>query len=196
MTNLVNGILELANKLVSTLEKDFPRCLPTRYTQTLCDVSMSKSVRNHTNRYSHSGSINLGIIGFTNRHLSLAERATILERNPAVPPPPSSVGRGVYSVDDAMKGSSSSSSSSGLGTEDGCGRRKKYARGIVSGRTYETVVIRKDQRRIGEFLLMIAPRLLAHQGFEAPTKGMRRRAQQHPFQMQNIWVRRKRSDQV
>jgi hypothetical protein len=29
--------------------------------------------------------------------------------------------------------------------DDGCGRRKKYARGIVSGRTYEIVLVRNAQ---------------------------------------------------
>ena len=84
--------------------------------------------------YSHKGSIYLGIIGFTNRHLSLADRATILNRwGPGVPP--SSVGIGVYSVDDGMRGSISSSPSSCLEIDDACGRRKKYANGMVNGRT-------------------------------------------------------------
>ena len=89
----------------------------------------------------------LGIIGFTNRHLSLAERATVRGwRYLAVSPSPSSIGRGAYSVDDATRSSTSSSSSSWLEMVDGCGRRKKYARGIVSGRTYVTVAIRKSQQ--------------------------------------------------
>jgi len=84
-----------------------------------------------------------------------------------------------------MIGSASSSSSSGLEMDDGCGRRKKYARGIVSGRTYETAAIRKAQKRTGKLLLMITPRLLVHQGFGAPTKVMHRLAQQHLFQKRN-----------
>jgi len=43
-------------------------------------------------------------------------------------PSPSSIGRGVYSADDATRNSVPSSSSSWLETGDGCGRRKKYAR--------------------------------------------------------------------
>ena len=75
----------------------------------------------------------LGIMGFTNRHLSLAERATI-RGWPYPGVSPSSVGMGVYSVDDVMKGTASSSSSSPLEKDDGCGRRKKYVRGITSGK--------------------------------------------------------------
>lgn len=137
MTNLVNSIFELENKLVSKLERNFPRCLPTRYTQTQCDESVSNATCEQTNGCSHKGSIYLGIIGLTKRHLSLAERATIRERwYPVVPL--SSVGRGVYSVDDAMKGSASSSPSPCLEIDDGWGRRKKYVRGIVSGSTCES----------------------------------------------------------
>ena len=86
--------------------------------------------------YSHRGNIYLGIMGFTNRHLSLAERATVLGRRcPGVPLSESSVGRGVYSADDAISPSVSSSSSC-FKIDDGCGRRKKYARGMVNGRTF------------------------------------------------------------
>ena len=71
--------------------------------------------------------------------MSLAERATIREGPDTVVPFSSSlVGRGVYSVDDAIKRSASPSSSSCLKIENGCGRRKKYVKGIVSGRTYVT----------------------------------------------------------
>ena len=94
-----------------------------------------------------------------------------------------------------MKGSASSSSSSRLEMNGGCGRRKKYARGIVSGRTYETMAISKAQQRSEEFLLMTTPRPLVHQGFGAPTKGMRQLARRHLFQKRNTWIRRKPSDQ-
>ena len=61
---------------------------------------MSSPIRVHNVGHSHRGSIYLGIIGFTNRHLSLAERATIRERGYSdASPSPSFVGRGVYSVD-------------------------------------------------------------------------------------------------
>ena len=156
---------------------------------------MSNSIPKRASEYSHRGSIYVDIIGFTNRHLSLAERATIRRRPyPAVSPSPSSVGRGVYSVGDVMKGTASSSFPSCLGIEDGCGRRKKYARGIASGRTYFTVAVRKAQQQSDGFLPMTTPRPLVHQGFGAPTKGMHPRAQQHLFQTQNIWIRRKYSD--
>ena len=88
------------------------------------------------------GSIYLGIMGFTSRHLSLAERVTTRGcRYPTVLPSSSSVGSGAYSIDDATKSSMSSSSSPWSEVDGGCGRRKKHVRGIVSGRTYATVVI-------------------------------------------------------
>lgn len=102
----------------------------------LTDISVSKPSCIYKGGHSHKGSIYLGIMGFTNRHLSLAERATILEgRYPGVSPSPSSVGRGIYSVDGATKSPASSSPSSCLEIDDGCGRRKKYAKGRVNGRT-------------------------------------------------------------
>jgi hypothetical protein len=36
---------------------------------------------------------------------------------------------------------------------------------------------------------MTTPRLVAHRGFGAPTKGTHRRAQQHPSQTRNTWIR-------
>jgi hypothetical protein len=107
---------------------------------------MNNPIRTHKVGYLHRGSIYFGIIGFTNRHLSLAERATIRERGRSgVPPSPSSTGRDVYSVDDAMKGPTSSLSPC-LEVKDGCGRRKKYARGMANGKTYVIVGVRKAQR--------------------------------------------------
>jgi hypothetical protein len=53
---------------------------------------------------------------------------------------------GVYSVDDSMKGSASSPSSSILAIDDGCGRRKKYVRGMVNGRTSITVIVRRGKQ--------------------------------------------------
>lgn len=153
---------------------------------------MSKFVHERANGYSHRGSMYLGIIGFTNRHLSPAERATI-RGWPHSAVSPSSVGRGVYSVDDAMKGTASSSSSSCLEIDDGCGRRKKYVIGITSGRTYVTMGFEKYNNRPEGLSPTIILHLLAHQGFGAPTKGMHQRAQQHRFQMRNIWIRRNRS---
>jgi hypothetical protein len=71
--------------------------------------------------------------------------------------------------------------------DDGCGRRKKYVRGIVSGRTYmTTVVTEKHNNELRELSPMTIPPLLAHRGFGVPTKGMRRQGQQRPFQTRNI----------
>jgi len=57
----------------------------------------------------------------------------------------SSVGRGIYSIDNTLGSSIPPSSLSWLETNDGHGRRKKYTRGIVSGRTFMEILVRKAQ---------------------------------------------------
>ena len=51
----------------------------------------------------------------------------------------------MYSEDDVTSSSVPSSSSSWSEVDDGCGRRKKYVTGMMSGRTYVTLAVREVQ---------------------------------------------------